>query len=564
MTVSADSRRDEMRGRINRAEAEFSAGDLCRAAELLRAALSAGRPTPQERAQILNDLAVIASTGAGSDEAEAHLLAAVACDPGYEPALENFAAWCAGTGDLVQATHWARRAAQADPAAPAGWRRLASLLCERRRYSEAREALQRAGALGDEVSAELHEIEGRCSARPPEPSARGSVSRVLIVVDYFHPSVGGSERLAEAAGGALQQQGMTVEVATRRLDQRSAREHRSMLIHEVDGDAVRSLHELLTDRHYDAMLIFSAPTAWPLIASLSLPEPRPRIIAVPCINAENSASLRADSHILGTYAQLLSTAEVVGFSSHSGPDVRLCEDLGIHGVYVPNASELVATPASPSPTAALRSAGPVLLSVGNMWPEKNHAGLVRSLRPHRGDWQLAMIGDASPAAPQTAAEVRRMAHEDPRIHLLGPARSEQVAAAMDDAQVLLLPSLAEATPLVLLEAMSRRLPWIATPTCGAAHDHAGGLVLPLALFGEGIDFLLGNARAARKLGDAGRAHWQGCYTWDVLGPRYAQILRGERAPDLPAPVHAQADTEAVRQEFYDGRPLTAVSRGALT
>ena len=151
----------------------------------------------------------------------------------------------------------------------------------------------------------------------------------------------------------------------------------------------------------------------------------------------------------------------------------------------------------------------------------------------------------------------------PRIHLLGPAGSEQVAAALDDAQMLLLPSLAEATPLVLLEAMSRCVPWIATPTCGAAHDHAGGLVLPLALFGEGIEFLLGDARAARKLGGAGRAHWQDCYTWDVLGPRYAQILRGELVPDLPAPANALADTEAVRKDFYDGRPAAAVSRGAV-
>ena len=64
---------------------------------------------------------------------------------------------------------------------------------------------------------------------------------MLIVVDYFYPSLGGSERLAEAAGATLQAQGLTVEVATRRLPQRTAREHRGMLVHEIDPERPEAL-----------------------------------------------------------------------------------------------------------------------------------------------------------------------------------------------------------------------------------------------------------------------------------------------------------------------------------
>ena len=46
---------------------------------------------------------------------------------------------------------------------------------------------------------------------------------MLIVVDYFHPSVGGSERLAEAAGIALQTLGLEVDVATRASRDATAR-----------------------------------------------------------------------------------------------------------------------------------------------------------------------------------------------------------------------------------------------------------------------------------------------------------------------------------------------------
>ena len=111
-----------------------------------------------------------------------------------------------------------------------------------------------------------------------------------------------------------------------------------MTVHEIAGDPVVGMSQLLRGG-YDAALIFSAPTSWPLIASLRVPRPRARLVAVPCINAENDAALRNSGALLHEYAALLSTADVVVHSSRSGPDVRLCEDLGLAGAYVPNATE---------------------------------------------------------------------------------------------------------------------------------------------------------------------------------------------------------------------------------
>lgn len=552
----------EVASLIDRAEDAFSAGESARAQALLTEALQDPSATDAERAQALSDLAVIASVRGSPDGAEAYLLAALACDAGYAPALENLAEWCAATGDLVQATHWARRAAEADPGRPDGWARLASLMITRRRWLDARTALERAEALGHDVSAERDDFaRNRLPASRPEGAiVAHPTRRVLIAVDYFHPSLGGSERLAEAAGAALQTPGIAVEIATRPLAQRTRREHRGMAIHEIGGDPIAGLRALVSERGYDAILVFSGPTSWPLIAALSLPAPRPRIVAVPCINAENSAALHSDPQLMGTYAALLGTADVVGYSSRSGPDVQLCDELGIGGVYVPNASERVAPSPAGSRLPKLGHAGPMLLMVSNMWPEKNHLGLLRTLRAHSGDWRLVIIGDVSTAAVQLAEDIRSLAAQDPRVHLLGPAPAAEVAAAMEAAQLLLLPSLAEATPLVLLEAMSRRLAWIATPTCGAAHDHAGGLILPLALFGAGIDFLLADDVARYRLGAAGLAHWHRSYTWDVVGPRYERLLRGEPVSDLQPPEDALSVTEAVRAEFYDRRPRGAVVR----
>lgn len=545
---------------LQQAEAGFSAGDRAVARVLLRAVVDEPRATAKQRAHALSDLGVIAFLEGERGEAEARLLAALSLDATCVGGLENLSALCECSGDLVQATHWARRAAEADPTAAPRWHRLAHLLLARRRFGEAEPALAQAAKLGADVADELSTVaRHRCAASPDGVGhAARAITRVLVIVDYFHPSLGGSERLAEAAGVALGSQGMAVDVATRSLPERSATHHRGMPIHEIGDDPVAELSELVGRHRYDALLIFSAPFSWPLSSALALPHPRPRILAVPCINAENSAMLRRDPATLQDYADRLGTAEIVGFSSRSGPDVRLCEDLGLDGVYLPNATELVA-PAPESPTAGLAAEGPLLLMVANMWPEKNHVGLLRALRHHPGEWRLAIIGSPSPEVPHIADEVVRLAAEDPRVALLGGAHPTEVAAAMTEARLLLLPSLAEATPLVLLEAMSRRLPWIATPTCGAAHDHAGGLILPLAQFGEGIEHLLADADAARTLGDAGRAHWESCYTWAVMGPRYAGLLRGEPVGELTAPEPAIAATESVRAGFYDRRAQGATA-----
>ncbi|MGH2859460.1 MAG: glycosyltransferase, partial [Solirubrobacteraceae bacterium] len=537
---------------IQQAEELFGGGDAAGARELLDDLAVHPAATTAQRVRALSDLGVVMASGGQLVEAELRLLDALSRDRAYVPALEALAGVCEAAGDLVQATHWAWRAAEAESEAAGAWRRLAGLLLARRRFEQAREVLARARSLGGELSVETEPVADQRDHAKRDPRAL-DVRRVLILVDFFHPSLGGSERLAEAVGAALIAETVAVDVATRPLAGRTAHTHRGMPIHELSGDPLVALQQVLDGGEYDAILIFSAPGVWPLEAGLRLPAPRPRIVAVPCINAENGRTLRSNPVALGEYARVLATADVIGYSSLSGEDVRLCEELGLDGIYVPNASERLA-PSDRSPDSAPAGGGPVLLMVANMWPEKNHLGLLRALCDHPGDWRLQIIGDASPEYPSLAEEVRELAREDSRVTILGPRGPDDVAAAMRSASILLLSSKAEATPLVLLEAMSVGLPWIATPTCGAAHDHAGGLILPLAMFGDGIDFLLDDKLRPRRLGVAGAAHWRSCYTWDVIGPRYAALLRGEPVGRLAPPRDPIAETDAVRAEFYDRRP----------
>jgi glycosyltransferase involved in cell wall biosynthesis len=88
-----------------------------------------------------------------------------------------------------------------------------------------------------------------------------------------------------------------------------------------------------------------------------------------------------------------------------------------------------------------------------------------------------------------------------------------------------LPSIAEATPLVLLEAMSHGLPWLVSDTCESASDLAGGRIVAHAGFAAAIEELLANPAARVQLGEAGRAAYAAGYSWEAVAPRYLAAIR---------------------------------------
>jgi glycosyltransferase involved in cell wall biosynthesis len=564
----------QLEARIDDAESLFAAGDLAGA----RAALEALRPLAAGHgaieARVLSDLAVIAAGDGRDADAAALLVDALRADPTSIDALLNLAGVCERAGDAIQGHHWLTRAVLHEPRDPEARRLHAAGLAGRGKLLEAHESyavLERLGAMGAADRERMTVVERRIellygaeqAAPATAPTAGG---RVLVAVDFFHPSVGGAEKLAEDAGAALLALGYEVHVATRALAERESLEHRGMQIHEIrPADALADLTALVGRVDYDAILVFSAPSTWPLLAPLQLPEGGPRRIVVPCVNAEGYALLHHEGNrrFLQHYAALLRGAEVVGYSARAGFDARMLGDLGLPGAYVPNAVPRREPRGDFRAELGIAPDTRLLLQIGNFWPEKNHLGLLRELASHPGDWRLVVIGHPSPDAPELAGEIAAAAERDPRVTVVPGAAPETVAAAMDAADVLLLPSRADATPLVLLEAMSRELPWIATPNCGSAHDHAGGLIVPLADFGRAIDFVLGEPGHAAALGRAGHAHWRSSYTWDVIAPRYAQLIEGRALQPLDAPPEALEATEAARSAFYDSRLAVDVAAREL-
>ncbi|PLS85726.1 MAG: hypothetical protein CYG60_11055 [Actinobacteria bacterium] len=217
--------------------------------------------------------------------------------------------------------------------------------------------------------------------------------------------------------------------------------------------------------------------------------------------------------------------------------------------FVPNA--VVAVPDSPSRfTSAIPAEwreGPVIGRVARLQPEKGieifleAAARVAPLFPKAN---FLVIGDG-PLREELAALAGRLGLEQ-RVHFLG-FRSD-ARALIEVSDVLVVSSLSEGTPLVILEAMAAGVPIVATTVGGipdqVRHEKEGLLVAPgdpVAL-GDAVLKLLPDPTYARRLGEAGRRRAASEFSHATLLQRIEAVYR--TALGRPDPVRGPASEEA--------------------
>ncbi len=389
-------------------------------------------------------------------------------------------------------------------------------------HAHARRALDAEPGL--EEARETAEICAATLGLAPEIAPRGE--RILVVVDNFFPSSGGTEMLAEDLAVSLTRLGHPVEILCRAHPQRVPG-WKGIPVHEMQpAFADRALAGLLSERRFGGVIGISVPMGFPVLGILRQPQllAGMRSLVVPCVNEEVDATVRSSPGFLRDYARTLARVDAVGYSSHGGWDRRLLDDLGVPGVYLPNAVPTVQPSGSIREALEVSRSTPIILHVANFWPQKNHLAFLEEMRCAPGDWRLVCIGGPSADHPTLAHEVAAAAARDPRVTLLGAGSREEVAGAMSQSDLLVLPSIAEATPLVLLEAMSHGLPWIASDTCGSASDLAGGTIVPQGGFASEIDRLLSQPAERALLRTAGRSAYATGYSWEAVAPRYLAAL----------------------------------------
>jgi glycosyltransferase involved in cell wall biosynthesis len=198
------------------------------------------------------------------------------------------------------------------------------------------------------------------------------------------------------------------------------------------------------------------------------------------------------------------------------------------GVVVPNGVDLAAAP----PTEPLELPfGRFVFAVGRAVEKKGFDLLLRSfagVAAEHPDTGLLIGGDGA-ARPQLEALARELGLQD-RVALPGRLSREQVAWAMQDAGVFVLPSRVEPFGIVVLEALRAGRPSVVSSRGGApeiVRDEREGLVVDpfdTPALTSAIGRLLSDEPLAAHLGAAGRER-VGEYAWSAIGERYREIYR---------------------------------------
>lgn len=225
---------------------------------------------------------------------------------------------------------------------------------------------------------------------------------------------------------------------------------------------------------------------------------------------------------------------VLAPSARTAAELR--RDYGAGDVaVVPNATEPVAAGKS---SRAASDGPPTLLFVGRLRLRKGLEVALEALRvldAGEGAPSLLIVGDGE-HRQRLEARTRALGLEG-RVTFAGRQPREQVEALMDRARVLVVPSLYEGMPLVIVEAMQRGLPVVASAVSGIPEvviDGETGWLVPsedpsalAAALGEACR----DAAEAERRGERGRDRLVSQYSPERVAETWERAIGG---PDLPA------------------------------
>lgn len=400
----------------------------------------------------------------------------------------------------------------------------------------------------------------------PAEQPADSRPRVLIACTHFWPSIGGVEIIAENLGANLVGRSYRVDVASLEHPDRSCNEYRGMTIlslqrsmHQNNIPAwVIQLRQLVTSGNYHACILLSNPTTdliWS-IHGAQIPD-HTRVIVQPIINVDDYAGWRDNREFRTRLASLLKSVTATVVLTRSGVDADFMAEEGLPSLFLPNA----VTPVPPSFEFRKKYGIPddcfMLLHVANLYRVKNHIGLLRALERLPKDSRLVMIGYPAGEPAYIDAFLKELARH-PQVLYIPGLDVDGVSSAMAAADLLLLSSDGEVSPVCILEAMSHGVPWLARPSCGTVTEQAGGIVSELDKFLEIVLLLKRDQELRRQLGEAGQRHWQACYSWETVISGWQQLIEsGGMVARYEMPAELAATMERLQKNIHQA--LTGTS-----
>jgi len=365
--------------------------------------------------------------------------------------------------------------------------------------------------------------------------------KIAICVNHSYPHCGGSEKVVQQISESMVGWfGHSCTVVSKSL--KEPLRHNGVNYVPCPGSTSGFL-KTLSDISPDVVLVYSdCFVYWPDIL-----EHCEKIKATKFIVPVGMNQMLAHKQYLKKFIKNQEHFHVITHSDNYA-DYQQCERLGIPVTIIPNGVDLTEFDNSEFDFKSKYDIGDkkLVLCVSNFFPGKGQDHLVKvlqRLKNKRDDFVAVLV---STHVNFTYAQIlsRRVkqlmkAGDIPHKFLENLPR-EEVVGAFVQADVFAFPSQKEVAPLVVLECMAARTPWVAMKV-GNVPQLAGGIVVPgtgkdrhgylnfgnvsYDQFSNNINEILDSAELGEKLKKEGRELAENIYNWDIIAEQYNSIFR---------------------------------------
>ena len=299
---------------------------------------------------------------------------------------------------------------------------------------------------------------------------------VLHFAKYYPPEMGGMESVTQVLAEGLAQSGHRVQVLCFTKDQAGTAQQRDVSVIRVPVELERAsqplgwryfVKGLMAARQADVVHLH-APNLLASLMCLLLPR---RVKLLVHWHSDVVGKGRLGAIVQPVERRMLQRADVVVATSQayadSSPmltDVKDKVKVIPIGIPAPRAD----APRAPRNFEAFLAGRQFVLALGRLVPYKGFSVLVDSVQ-HMPEGCAVVVAGIGPLAAELADQVQRLGLQD-RVLLAGRVSDPELEYLFSQAMAFCLPSIerSEAFGVVLLEAMARGVPCVATTIAGSA------------------------------------------------------------------------------------------------
>lgn len=373
--------------------------------------------------------------------------------------------------------------------------------------------------------------------------------KICIISDHYHPSLGGTQKLAESVAEIMLSNGHTVEIITTINSDRKS-ENYPYKIHELD-ELNFSKNNLLNDK-YETVFVFAdlGSLSW---RTIQIDNSFTSVIVLNLdenvYNWIQNEQFGFNQKVISNFCdRLKSFSRVVSFCK-GAPVNKFLEENGVDYTFIQNFtddfSSFIKKDFDIYQALKLDKNKKIIFNHGLFEPRKNQLRLIEAFVEKKlyEDYSLVFLGSprisndvfsTSQYEQQTINYflkckkiIEQNGLEDNIKIIKGSINKELVGSLLNNSDLFVLPSVAEGLPLVLIEAMSCNLPWISTPVGGVPGvlgKMKSGIIL------EKIDFTSSNLLdSLEKLKNSNfsssRKDWLENFSKETVSNLYLDLLR---------------------------------------